>query len=573
MSDIGISSPGNINNSLYQFDVSLINTEHGKEIKLPIPKGAIEYIEIEDNLSNFGLVGKCRIANFYGILQQLKVLDSTEANLIYIDIINSDFKNSKIDDNADLHLTMLATLQQGVEMSENIVGKSINYIFEEYFVAMLRKQSIRSIIQKITPQNPPGKLIYDLLTLCNKESTSELSNTSDTNTEFMLSDELPNYISLSELYTGGKIASVFDMVSELYNFVTFGTNVNNVGGGPGIISSTNILEKGLVKRMFTLQPLSHLTNGLYEKLQQNAEDLSNYVAEEFIVGDAASANAPNTNFIDNYAFLPTNYTDVLSNKWIDYTLSEITTADPTIHVQTDVSYENVKFDFAKEMLNGTVPNLPEKAQNDIISSEEPIMVKQIKKKVSNDLLTKQYVQNIMKKSFVFDNQALTFTVPGNTYRKTGKFIKIKAKEVRDKSNEVTSKSLDGYWFIILLKHIFKGDYYTNEYTCVKLHTEGKMSQPSFVDQANSFGASLNSNPLANIFSESPEPLPISTPPIIDNTNTTYQERLNTSVSTTAVPENNGVVRPTLDMPAPNLNQQIITETPDPANLLNYINGK
>lgn len=573
MSDIGTASTSNINSSIYQFDISLINTAPGKEVKLPIPKGAIEYIEIEDNLANFGLVGKCRIANFYGILQQLKVLDSTEANLIFIDIVNGDFKNSKVEDNADVHLTLLAALQQGAEVSKNIVSKSVSYAFEEYFVAALRKQSIRSIINQIQPRNPPGKLIYDLFTLCNKESTSELSNTVDNNTEFTLSNELPNYISLSELYTGGKIASVFDMVSELYNFVTFGTNVNSIGGGPGVISSVNVLEKGLVKRMFTLQPLSNLTNGLYEKLQHDAEDLSNYVTEEFIVGDAASANAPNTNFIDNYTLLPTNYTDVLSNKWIDFTISEATSADPTIHVESDVTYENVKFDFAKEMLNGTQPNLPEKTQNENISAEEPIMVKQIKKKVANDLLTKQYVHNIMKKSFVLDNEALTFTVPGNTYRKTGKFVKIKSKEVRDKSNEVTSKSIDGYWFIILLKHIFKGDYYTNEYTCVKLHTEGKMSQPSFVDQANSLAAGLNSNPLAPIFNESPEPPSLSTPPIIDNTKTTYQERLNTSIPTTAVPENNGVIRPTLAGPAPNLNQKIITETPDPANLLNYINGK
>jgi hypothetical protein len=332
----------------------------------------------------------------------------------------------------------------------------------------------------------------------------------------MLDDEVPNPIKLADLYNGDKTASVFDVISELYNFVTFNSNSNtNIGGGPAIISSANLLKPvksndGMViKRMFTLQPLSHLTAGFYEKLREGAEDLSQYVTEEFIIGDAASANALNTNFIDNYALLSTNYDDVMSKKWIDYTLSEVKLTDPTVHIQTDVAYEDVKYSFSKEILDGAKPNLPDRSQDVLTSNPSQIMTAQIKKRVSDDNLTKQYVQNAMKKSFVLDNIALTFTVPGNPLRKTGKFIKIKSKELKDKTNEINSKAIDGYWFIILLKHVFNGDYYTNEYTCVKLHVDGSVEPPSFVDQANMSANDLNASPIFNILngSEQSDPTP------------------------------------------------------------------
>ena len=561
MSNISTPSTSNINNSIYQFDISLINTTNGKERRLSIPKGAVEYLEIEDNLANFGLVGKCRIANFYGILQQLNILESTEVQHMFVDISNTDFKNSGIDDDADIRLALFATLQQGVEISQNIISKSANYTFEEYYVASMRKQSIITILPVLeTTKGPPGKLIYDILSKLNKTSTSELSKLANFNNEFMLDDEVPNYIALSDLYTGSKVVSVFDVVSELYNFVTFqSSDSGNSSGGPAIISSTNKLVDGVVKRFFTLQPLSHLTLGLYERLKQNAEDLSNYVAEEFIVGNSSAANTPNTNFIDNYALITTNYDDVMSKKWIDYTLSEIKALDPTVLGERDIAYEDVKNDFSKEMLNGAKPNLPDR------SGEDQIMTAQIKKKVSNDSLTTQYTQNALKKSFVLDNIALTFTVPGNTYRKTGKFVKINA----PKTEGLGSDSISGYWLVILLKHVFDGDYYTNEYTCVRLHAGDPTLQTSFTDTFDAFRGDSTNSPLLGNFKANPDPQP--------PTQAVYQERLNTAVSTTATPDNNGIIRPPLNSPAPNVNSNRailpVTERADTTDLLNFINRK
>ena len=460
MIDTNAPNTSNINNSIYQFDISLINTAAGRETRLPIPKGAVEYLEIEDNLANFGFTGKCRIANFYGILQQLNILDSHEVQYIFVDISNTDFKNSGIDDNADLRLSLFATLEQGVEISQNIISKSANYTIEEYFVPLMRKQSIITLIPALeTTKGPPGKLIYDILRKLNKTAVSELLTSVNFNNEFMLADEVLNSIALSEIYTGGKVVSVFDVVSELYNYVTFqSNNSGNSTGGPAIMSSTNKLVDGVIKRVFTLKPFSHLTSGLYQRLHQPqfAEDLKDYVTEEFIVGNS----------------LTINYEDVLSKKWIDYTLSESTALDLTVNTIADIEYEDVKYDFSKEMLDGSNPNLPDR------SDEERIMTAQIKKKVSDDSLTKQYIRNSLKKSFVLDNIALTFTVPGNTYRKSGKFVKINAPKT-----DLGEDLISGYWLVIIIKHIFDGDYYTNEYTCVRLTRGGMMSSPAGINPA------------------------------------------------------------------------------------------
>ena len=116
----------NINNSVYDFEISLISTTKGSELILPIPKGAVEYLEIEDNLANFGVVGKCRIANFYGILEQLNVFDVKSMNCIYVKITNTDFvEDNKVNPNNTI--SFIALIKQSMDSSTNIVNKSINF--------------------------------------------------------------------------------------------------------------------------------------------------------------------------------------------------------------------------------------------------------------------------------------------------------------------------------------------------------------------------------------------------------------------------------------------------------------
>lgn len=46
-----MSESSNINNSLYEFELALVNTKSGTKTYLPINKGAIDYLEVEDSLA------------------------------------------------------------------------------------------------------------------------------------------------------------------------------------------------------------------------------------------------------------------------------------------------------------------------------------------------------------------------------------------------------------------------------------------------------------------------------------------------------------------------------------------
>jgi hypothetical protein len=69
---------------------------------------------------------------------------------------------------------------------------------------------------------------------------------------------------------------------------------------------------------------------------------------------------------------------------------------------------------------------------------------------------------------VFQNACITFTVPGLTSREVGRFIGIDYYSGGNMNNKFDDK-LCGEWFVIDVKHIFRGAVYNNEITAIKLH--------------------------------------------------------------------------------------------------------
>ena len=470
-----MSGTSNINNSFYKFELALVNTKSGEEIYLPIPKGAVEYLEIEDSLPNFGLMGVCKISNFYNILQQLKVIDVTGINCMYISIKNMDFGK---DDNPKTSIDFFSLITKNTETSKNIIDKSINLKFEDYFIARTRMESILQIQGQadvdLKTEGTPGELIFRLFKQSNAESVvpdsdvSFISNNDIADKLVILEDDGIK-VSISNFYDGDKVKSIYDLIQELYKYCYYSEH------GPAVISSTNIIdETGEKKRKITLRPFSSYTSGFYDLYSRKATDLSKYVTEEFIVGDASSSSALNTNFIDSFEFLRVDQGDVLANKWIDYIISGSGSDITKTEINT-VLYTKTKEEFSRKLLKNYSPNLPDRG------SEKNINTQVVNQRVKFDnKLTTKYVQNALMKSFIYDNTAITFTVQGNTYREAGKFIRIISKDLNDKYSELNpeTKSVDGYWFILSVKHIFKGDFYTNEYVCVKLHSGGPSGGPS-----------------------------------------------------------------------------------------------
>ena len=503
-----MSEKSNINNSLYEFELALVNTKSGDKIYLPINKGAIDYLEIEDSLAFFGYNGVVRIHNFFGILQQLNVLDTDSINCMYIGINNADHNNIKKE--PDSCMAFLALFDRGGESSVNNIEKKLNFRFEEYFVARLKHESIFQIGDKKNLTDTPGKLINELLAASNKESVNVNSsfNSSVANSYFDLTDEEPYTLSLSNFYKPGT-TSLYNIIVELCRYVTYTGSKK----GPSILAVSNTFKDNVIQRKFTLKSLADYIQGFYFNYRQNTVDLSEYVTEEFTVGSSDSNNSLITNFLDTYDFINVDQDDVLSNKWVDYIIAEAGMDLANISTPS-VLYDKVRHDFAIDMLAGLAPNLPDAPVSQNLNK------KIVLRGVSDSKFTQNSIENALKKSFIFDNKALNFTVPGNIYRKAGKFIKVNDKGESGTLKSEQNRNIDGYWFIISVKHIFKGDYYTNEYTCVKLHK----GDNNMLETQRASPSLLPNNPLG-LFRENP-----------------------TGRSTTAVPDDNGIIKPSLEGP-------------------------
>ena len=517
-----MSETSNINNSLYEFELALVNTKSGAETYLPINKGAIDYLEIEDSLAFFGYNGVVKIRNFFGILQQLNVLDTDNINCMYIGISNADLKKD-IENDPDSQMAFLALFDRGGESSVNNIEKTLNFRFEEYFVARLKHESVFQIGNKKNLTDTPGKLINELLAASNKESVNVTSslNSSAANSYFDLTGEEPSTLGLSNFYKPGT-TSLYNIIVELYRYVTYTGSKK----GPGILAASNTFKDKIIQRKFTLKSLADYIQGFYLKYRQNTVDLSEYVTEEFTVGSSANNNSLITNFLDTYDFINVDQDDVLSNKWVDYIIAEAG-ADLADISTPSVLYDKVRHDFAIDMLAGLAPNLPDAPTGDNLNKK--IVLRGVNEGKN---FTQNSIENALKKSFIFDNKALNFTVPGNIYRKAGKFIKVNDKGEPGTLKSEQNRNIDGYWFIISVKHIFKGDYYTNEYTCVKLHK----GDNNMLESQRASPSLLPNNPLG-----------------------LFRENL-TGISTTAVPDDNGIINPPLEGQAPPILNVIPTPT-------------
>jgi hypothetical protein len=86
----------------------------------------------------------------------------------------------------------------------------------------------------------------------------------------------------------------------------------------------------------------------------------------------------------------------------------------------------------------------------------------------NQNLLVEGITSMLYKSFIYDNTAVVFRTLGNPYRKPGSFIRINGGRQGDKNS-----SVNGFWFIIGIKHIFENDIYNNEITAVKIFIENE----------------------------------------------------------------------------------------------------
>ena len=459
-----------INNSTYEFNAFLANGNNKGSV-FPIPKSIIEYFEIEDSLSFPGLRGTISISNFFGILQKLELFDiSNDINVLVIDIINKDSEASGA---LPIKLAFEAILGEAGENSYNIVDKKLTFTFEEFNIGYLRNRYIENKdLGDGTCSDYIKKVILTGLGETEVKNVFEV----EADTKDILNTNVPA--------PAGSIIKQTQSCYEVLRFLLRHCYFDE--GIPGLLRIHNVYENKDVKRKYKLTNLGKFISEFYAKISSGNSDidLSKYLLETFIAGDADSSATFGSNFIDKYDIIRPNLKDVLAKKWVDYNIAPQSCSVDGV-ISTDAyPYEYAKNLFESQVLGDTyASNLPDRSistpTSNLNVSSVPPTGGENESNVNARVTVipeiaewKDAIKAMVLKSFIYDNTAISFKVPGNLYREAGYFIRVKVEqnqEVKDKTQD-----MNGYYFVISIKHIFSGENYQNEIIAVKLNKNEKL---------------------------------------------------------------------------------------------------
>lgn len=441
-----------INNSLFEFDLHLLNLNGTGDCTIPISKGMVRYMEIEDTLSNFGTNIKVRLTNFYGFLQKYKILDVTScSNSFSISIKNRDYDRFPID--AINELQMLFVINKNTELSKNIIDRDFIFSGDEYQVHALKTQRFLKSSAQSLQRDPSSVGVFTSVSKtvegcisfsdngAGKERISKFEHTTDSPPDNAFSNNGD---------------SLYDVISKCYPYIYYDV------GGPGVLNLISIKENNSITRKFQLQPLGSLTSGLFQRVNSNNNDLSDFLLEKFTVSNSFNNQVLGSNFITDYDIIRQDQTDLLEKKWGDYELKGLNSGTSTTFAAKYVDLVN---EFRTQILgNNAISNLPE------LNDDRKLFI--INQEIADKQLSIKKIKHILLKSFIYDNVAISFKVRGQLYRSPGKFVEIITEEsTQDKDD------LNGYWFIVSVRHIFDGDDYYNELICVKFNKNGKFTLP------------------------------------------------------------------------------------------------
>lgn len=484
----------NIENSKYEFEVLLVTRARsdsdpsGYEYKAaPITKSSIKYMEITDDLVNFGYTGTITFTNYFGILQKLGMYNITdEAPFVHVRFKNLDFSATK---KIAPSIYFIGSLGRNYETSANVIDKHASFQFEEYMVAKLKRTTVRSVLDDASAVVGRGEFgdLDELVEFSQRTPAaharyliSQGLSRSNINVSVSLgSTPTDDKISLMQVGVTENHTTIFDAVQQLSNFLSFTLPADvppefNNYVSPGIIKVQN--SPDYKDRQIVVKSLVEEINGFFKLIKTNktSENISNYLTEKFSIALSNDSKTFGDNFISKYNLMRVNFQDVYEKKWGN--LETICgTNDCTLN--NPIAYETLRVAFERLFTAPYATNIP-KREDEVDNNGVKTLsysLKNIPERLAIGLGT-----NMMFKSFIFDNIALTFRVKGQPYRSAGKFIQIEADgSSSSKSNKPTGSTdeLNGYWYIISVKHVFENDIYFNDYICVKIYNNiGELSE-------------------------------------------------------------------------------------------------
>ena len=507
----------NIENSKYEFEILLIKRvlnpdSKEKEYKaLPITKSSIKFLEISDDLVNFGYTGTITFSNYFGLLQKFGMYDiQDEAPLISIRFKNLDFEEAK---KVAPPVYFIGSLGKNYETSSNVIDKHATFEFEEYTVAKLKRVTVQTVLQ----EEAIDSAFFQQGTSTDTKPSTKISDGNLTPVGFAQSF-ISSGLKLANITTNVKVVgtptddkggagdldinqnkySVFEVLQKLSNFLAFTLpddfpSVFKDYVAPGIIKIENTSD--YKEREIVIKSLVGEIRDFLKLIKNNksSEDISNYLTEKFVISLSNDPTTYRDNFIPKYDLMRVNYEDVYENKWCNLDINCGTT-DCTLNPL--IPYEELRVAFENMFTAPFATNLPRRTDE---VNRQSVKTKGYSLIQVPYQLAIGFGTNALFKSFIFDNVALTFRVKGQPYRSAGKFIQIEAdgsSSSTSSRSSSTTNELNGYWYIISVKHVFENDIYFNDYVCVKIYNNtGALSEIPTSSAINGSGTGASNRPL------------------------------------------------------------------------------
>ena len=467
---------------------------------VPISFSSIKYLEIINDLANIGYYGNIIFANFNNILEKLSVLKTSKnPSYMYFRFKSLSISNAKstFDD-----IFLIAALTQGQDLKTNAIEGDSAYNFEELYTFKLKttkviresnkylnynnqKLTINEIIKAILSFNelPKFNINFNVgLFSYNQSANKALGGEGmDSNISIVIEEvgtPLPNTydnVALSQIVNLKSATTLFDALKSAYPYLCYEPHTKETENGdwydPGMIKIENSTDE-LHKRKIVLFPL--LTT-IREFLNRTKPDYSkktyykNFLLDRFNIATDDGKKAPQLNTIEKYELNRVNYEEVQQEKWVTMRCNYEGSASGCY--SNDIrKYSQSKSFFEKNCTSPYSSNLPdpinENEDKEVIDEEAH---RDYSSSIPSRNLALAYGTNAVLKSFVFDNLAVTFRVKGQPYRKPNRFILINTPPTPKSLKNYEGKEIDGYWYVISVKHIFENNNYFNEFNCVKIY--------------------------------------------------------------------------------------------------------
>jgi hypothetical protein len=436
------------------FSVSIISIDRkGDVTTTPIDGGVITYLEVRDDLVNFGLTGSLSYNNIFQIVDRLGVTRDSDKTLYIL----CNIKDRDLGRPEDT-ISFLGLLEKSATDGGNIIDINQTFLFEEAITSRLKKTSVLHFLPRSSGRIP--ELISSILDITNTPYDSSSFNVDSTT-----STSLTPFLEVND--------SAYKVITNLYNSLML-RNISSLSIPLIKVEGDQVENRRLVLRDFLTT--RHI-NFIKAYIDKSNDDFSDVYLEEFTISpdDSDSINSSIHNKVEEYNIIKPDISNLRQTIWGSYRLDTISDeADPTLSTTDLVYYER----FVSELetyLGGVPSNLPK-----IDRDNQKVFQINSKTDLNSGSIALDTAYNRVWKSFILRNETIVLKVKGKVYRKPGRFISLKG-VLADKKLPQTE-----LWLVVDVKHKFIKGNYINEITATRVMGN------EFLAELDSFGSGSTS---------------------------------------------------------------------------------